>query len=112
MAGRFLIFNSFAQSPDWLWAKAIGGTLNDYGNSVAVDASGNVYTTGTFQGTVDFDPGAGVFNLTSVGLFDIFISKVDNSGNFVWTKAMGEITNNDYASGNFIAIDPAGSEDV
>ncbi|MBK5283930.1 MAG: SBBP repeat-containing protein, partial [Bacteroidia bacterium] len=43
---QFLILNSFSQSPDWLWAKSIGGTSYDNGNSIAVDASGNVYTTG------------------------------------------------------------------
>ena len=78
-----------AQSPTLTWAKQLGSTSNDYGNSVFVDASGNVYTSGSFQGTVDFDPGAGVSNLTSAGSDDIFVSKLDASGNFVWAKAMG-----------------------
>jgi hypothetical protein len=107
---QFLIFNSFSQSPDWLWAKAMGGTGHDYGNGMAIDASGNVYTTGSFIGTVDFDPGTGVFNLTSdVGTVDIFISKLDSAGNFVWAKAMGG-TNLD--QGYSIAIDPSGSGNV
>jgi len=107
----FIIQHSSAQSPNWLWAKGIGGAGNyDYGPSVAIDpANGNVYTTGFFDGTVDFDPGAGTFNLTSAGGWDIFISKLDNSGNFVWAKAMGG-TSSDW--GNSIAIDPAGSGDV
>ncbi|HYV93475.1 MAG TPA: SBBP repeat-containing protein [Chitinophagales bacterium] len=100
-----------AQAPDWLWAKAMGGIDYDYGYSTALDpaGSGDVYTTGRFAGTVDFDPGAGVFNLTSPGGYDIFISKLDASGNFIWAKAMGGTGE---CSGNSIAIDPAGNGDV
>lgn len=74
---------------DLVWAKQMGGTDNEQGLSVAVDAGGNVYTTGYFNGTVDFDPGSGVTNLTSVGGADIFISKLDSSGTFVWAKQIG-----------------------
>ncbi len=94
-----------AQAPTFKWAKKIGGTTNDYGQSIKVDASGNVYTSGLFQGTVDFDPGTGTSNLTSAGSTDVFISKLNASGNFVWAKRMGG-TLNDYgasiidASGN------------
>jgi hypothetical protein len=42
-----------------VWARQLGGTSADQGNAIAVDAAGNVFTTGTFQGTADFDPGAG-----------------------------------------------------
>jgi hypothetical protein len=79
---------SFAQST-LIWAKAIGGTETDQGSSIAVDASGNVYTTGSYEGTVDFDPGAGTFNLTAAVNGGIFVSKLDAAGNFVWAKAMG-----------------------
>lgn len=78
-----------AQTPAYEWAKQFGGTLNDYAYSIAVDTAGNVYTTGFFQGTVDFDPGANTINLTSAGASDIFISKVDAAGNFVWAKRIG-----------------------
>ena len=36
-----------------------------------------------------FDPGAGVFNLTSAGGGDIYIQKLDANGNFIWAKKMG-----------------------
>jgi len=42
-----------------VWAKNMGGDFADQGNAIAVDASGNVYTAGTFATSGDFDPGAG-----------------------------------------------------
>ncbi len=86
------------------WAKAMGGTGVDAGSSIAVDASGNVYTTGDFRGTADFDPGIGTFTLSSAGS-DIFISKLDAAGNLVWAKAMGGTSSD---GGNSIAVDASG----
>ncbi len=71
------------------FAAGMGGTGNEEGKAVAVDASGNVYTTGYFGGTADFDPGVGTANLTSAGNRDIFVSKLDSAGDFVWAKRMG-----------------------
>lgn len=98
---------SNAQSPIFQWAKGMGGPLQDEGYSIAVDTFGNVYTTGYFSDTADFDPGLGIFNLTSVGFDDIFISKLDPSGNFLWAKQMGGNYYND--DGRSIAIDAAGN---
>lgn len=63
--------STHAQTPIYQWAKSKPGNATCYARSVATDAAGNVYTAGTMQGTVDFDPGPGVFNLTSVGDTDI-----------------------------------------
>ncbi|MCU0440483.1 MAG: SBBP repeat-containing protein [Raineya sp.] len=91
-----------------VWAKSMGGTMYDDGNSITIDASGNVYITGYFFGTVDFDPNAGTFNLTSAGNLDIFVSKLDVNGNFVWAKRMGGgEPNGDY--GNSITVDASGN---
>ncbi|MBK9732783.1 MAG: T9SS type A sorting domain-containing protein [Chitinophagaceae bacterium] len=80
-------FTTIAQN--LLWAKSAGSAFNDIGHAIKVDASGNVYTTGTFQGTVDFDAGAGTYNLTSSGDDDIYILKSDPTGNFIWAKKFG-----------------------
>ncbi|MCH8904439.1 MAG: SBBP repeat-containing protein, partial [Bacteroidetes bacterium] len=78
-----------AQSVKLEWVKSMGGTDNEAGLSITTDSSGNVYVTGYYKGTVDFDPGAATFNLTSNGGWDIFIQKLDASGNFIWAKSMG-----------------------
>ncbi len=47
------------------WARDIGGgTASAAGSGIAVDTAGNLYTTGSYSHTVDFDPGSGVFRLT------------------------------------------------
>ncbi|MHB8789578.1 MAG: SBBP repeat-containing protein [Desulfobulbaceae bacterium] len=108
-AGSFDIFISKLDSNgNFVWAKGLGGISNDWGEAVAVDSLGNVYTTGGFSGNADFDPGAGSFPLLSTGgiVSDIFVSKLDSNGNFVWAKAMGG-TVADVGYG--IAVDAAGN---
>jgi Beta-propeller repeat len=71
-----------------LWATSFGDITDDYDNAVTTDASGSVYVTGSFTGTIDADPGPAVFNLTSQGT-DIFIIKLDTDGNFLWGINVG-----------------------
>ncbi len=71
------------------WARGLGGAGSDYGLSIAVDGSKNVYVTGYFEGTADFDPGSGTSNLTSSGKEDIFIAKYDSSGALLWAHGIG-----------------------
>ena len=72
------------------WAKSFTAKVSATPDRlIATDASGNLYITGRFQGTVDFDPGVATFNLTSNGSYDVFIQKMDSSGNFLWAKSFG-----------------------
>ncbi|MBV6473188.1 MAG: hypothetical protein JPMHGGIA_01461 [Saprospiraceae bacterium] len=79
---------------NFVWAKKLGGRADDFGTSIKVDLSENVYVTGTFQETADFDPSSKTFELISVGGTDLFISKLDANGNFVWAKNFGGSTRN------------------
>jgi len=73
-----------------IWGRSMGGPAADYAHSLAIDASGNIYTTGYFSGAADFDPGTGLLQLVAAGATsDIFISKLDPSGNFIWAKQIG-----------------------
>ncbi|MFN8359838.1 MAG: SBBP repeat-containing protein [Candidatus Kapaibacterium sp.] len=78
------------------------------GKAIAVDGSGNVYTTGVFNGTTDFDPGAKTYMRTSStsGGTNIYISKLDGAGNFKWAQKIGE-SNADL--GNSILTDVSGN---
>ncbi len=70
-----------------VWVRHFGGFPGSFGTSVTVDAFGNVYATGCFNDTVDFDPGTSVYNLISTENTAIYIAKYDTAGNFIWAKA-------------------------
>lgn len=84
--------------PSFQFAKQFGDILFDQGCSITTDNLGNSYTAGRFYGTVDFDPGPGVFNLTcaATNYGGIFILKLDASGNFIWAKSIDKINDNVY----------------
>jgi len=92
-------------SGNWLWAQNAGGTGSDWGNGIAVDASGNSYVTGYFDSDATF----GSTTLTSNGGNDIFVAKLDSSGNWLWAKNAGA---SDTDSGNGIAVDASGNSYV
>jgi len=101
-----LLTSLAAQNPSYTWGKQLVSTSASLPNSIAIDNNGNVYSTGIFQGTTDFDPSIGVFNLTSNGSADVFISKFDPNGNFLWAKSIGGST---FDSGKGIAVDASGN---
>jgi len=72
-----------------LWARTIGNGTPDHLSSLTIDVNDNLYVTGDFTGTVDFDPGNGTYNLTSKGAQDIFVQKLNSNGDFVWAKNVG-----------------------
>ena len=91
---------------NFIWAKRIGGTNSEAAGSIAIDRNGGIVTTGNFTGIVDFDPGDGVANLTSSGDDDIFVLKLDSSGNYIWAKNMGGAARD---TGVYIAVDGDGN---
>ncbi len=86
------------------WTRTIGGTGIDNGMGIAVDSLNNIYTTGSFFGSVDFDPTAGVDNQSSGGGYDVFVTKLQPDGSYGWSEIIGGLSN-DY--GDSIAIDTA-----
>jgi gliding motility-associated-like protein len=109
-ASREIFISKFNTSGNLVWAKQLGGLAGtDGGNgfSIALDASGNIYTTGNFYGTVDFDPGAGLFNLqTANAAGEGFVTKLDAQGNLIWAKQM---QGNGSSFGQSISVDGSGN---
>ncbi|TNF49632.1 MAG: T9SS type A sorting domain-containing protein [Bacteroidetes bacterium] len=98
-------------SGDFIWAKSIGGTGFDEARAIAIDAVGDIYITGMYCLTVDFDPGSGVANLVSQGQGDAFVFKLNSIGNLLWAKSMGGNDVNDEFNdyGNGIKVDGSGN---
>ncbi|MDH4205121.1 MAG: SBBP repeat-containing protein, partial [Desulfobacteraceae bacterium] len=109
LAVLFLCYGSVAHAGAvYSWTKTMGGTDHDYGQAVVVDSSGNVYVTGYFRGTADFNPDIAVTdNHTSAGEEDIFLTKINSDGSYGWTKTMGG-ADQDY--GQSVVVD--GSDNV
>ena len=74
-----------AQTPVWEWAQGAGGTGYESGNAIAVDAAGNSYVAGYFEGTIS----VGGTAHTSYGNGDIFIAKLSPGGDWLWFRQAG-----------------------
>ena len=93
-----------------VWVKGLvgpGGWAK--GQGIAVDPLGNIHIAGTFQGTVDFDPGPGLDNLTSGGNTDAFVAGLDQTGNLVYALHAGQ-ANSNTASG--VAVNASGTVSI
>lgn len=91
--------------PGFLWTRKAGGTSTDEGRSMAMDAQGNLFVTGTYSGNAVF----GTNNLVSVSggnSADIFLAKYDPDGQLKWVRTAGSF-NADAVNG--VAVDPAGN---
>ena len=89
------------------WADSYNMAPTTLGCYFALDANENVYARGNFSATVDFDPSPATYDLTSTGGKDIYITKVNNLGNFVWAKQLGGGFTNALANG--ISLDNLGN---
>ncbi len=105
----------FAQTPDWQWAKKIGGPYIENAACVTTDDNGNVYAAGSFCSiTISF----GTITLTNSGTTghsDGYIVKYDKYGTALWAKSIKgdryefisnitlDLNGNIYVSGDFVS---------
>lgn len=90
-AGRTDVFIVKLDSAgSYVWAKALGGPNTDNVKDIKTDVNGNIYTLGFFSGTADFNPGTGIYNVSSAGgTYDAFVNKLDKNGKYKWTIPTG-----------------------
>lgn len=117
-AGQYVMYIlKLNANGDYVWNAQFDNTnvmAADSQNTVQamkVDAAGNLYATGGFFGTIDFDPRTGINNITSTVpnnnlSSDIFVIKIDAIGSLVWAKAMLKNgANNSYNTNKGTAIE-------
>ncbi|MBK7762183.1 MAG: T9SS type A sorting domain-containing protein [Bacteroidetes bacterium] len=92
---------------DFIWARSVGGPQYDTARAITCDRKGDVYFTGEFNTSADFDPGSSTHIISSytfgtTDFRDMFIEKLDSAGNYVWVDVIG---NTGYDQALDIAVD-------
>lgn len=78
--------SKFDLNGNFKWAKSVEINTHNVAPVIAVDKEGNLFTSGHFEGTADFNTNDGHFRVKSSKNRDMFILKVDSLGHFVWVK--------------------------
>ncbi|NBG65330.1 ligand-binding sensor domain-containing protein, partial [Acidiluteibacter ferrifornacis] len=103
----------YDKNGNYIWAINMGGDRSDQANALSVDAFGNIYITGFYQISADFDPSSSSHVLTAqVGsggtsaFYNAFLAKYDSNGNLVWVNNLG---GDKYDNSHSIALDAIGN---
>lgn len=106
--GDQIWFAKYDSNNNLLWVNSIGNSSSENANALTVDDQGNVYLTGYFVNTVDFDPSDAVFELTtfSASNSDAFFAKYTTNGDFLWAKQLGGLSTD---NGQDIKLDNEGN---
>lgn len=97
----------------YVWSGKLGTTGSNtgvYPYKIVVDDNNNKFICGTFKGTHDFDPGIGVYNMTSLTNTinsTVFVLKLDSLNNLIWANYYG--TTGSTIQNNGLIIDSVGN---
>ncbi|MFT5724197.1 MAG: hypothetical protein ACI9JN_001314 [Bacteroidia bacterium] len=68
------------------WVKTIGGIQEDHGQCIAIDSKEEIIVGGSYSFEVDLDPGFAKTLVSSNGLVDGFLVKLDKNGDLIWAR--------------------------
>ncbi len=108
--GNYIKSKELVIDPEIIYSSYLGGSLDDRAGAVAVDASGNVYLTGSVVSTnfsLGFPVGSDrLQTINGGGASDVFVTKINAAGTaVVWSTYYGG-SGDDIGRG--IAVDGAG----
>jgi|GEM_PF-2013963 len=92
-----IFITKYNSSGAFQWVRTYGQRSFEGARDISEDSQGNLYITGEFEGTVDFNPPQ-LDTLSSAGATDAFVLKLDPNGSFIWAKQLGG-SNNDIGYG-------------
>lgn len=75
---------------NYQYTKTWGGSGWDGTYNIETDAANNIYVSGLFGLTTDLDPGPGVQSRTAIGSNDLYVTKLDPNGNWLWSNSLGQ----------------------
>lgn len=101
--GTDVFLAKYRPNGQYIWAKQIGGSSSESAYSMALSTKGNVFLTGSFRDTADFDPSSGSATLTSYYQNDLFLAKYSSNGQYLWAEHLGD--SNGYIIASEIALD-------
>src|SRR2546427_685225 len=100
-AHKDMFVAKYSAAGAYMWSKLAGGLYDDAGRGIAVDGTGKVVVTGTFQAAVNFGTGS----LISAGRSDIFVARYSADGSPLVAQRFGGA---DSDAGNGVAVDRSG----
>jgi hypothetical protein len=93
LGGSDIVLVKFNAAGVYQWDKTFGDVADlQSASGVGIDAAGNIFMGGVFQGSVNFGGGA----LTTSGERDIFVAKFNSSGTYLWAKKFGSSVEDEF----------------
>ena len=94
LGGGFVL--ALNENGEFIWVHTFYNTsfqaLGSYHTAVSTDTNGNTYVGGNFKGTIDFLPNEDGGELTSTGLTDCMMARIDADGNLLYAKSWGSVS--------------------
>jgi len=111
--GKDIFITKLLADGSYGWTVTYGGTTGnssvyEQGVDIAVSSDGDVFVTGTFSNTIDFDPTAGVDEHSPIGYFDPFITRLNSDGTYGWTRTFELPMHYFHYAGPSVALDGQG----
>lgn len=97
-----IVLAKYDRNGTHLWSQRFGSAFNEVAGGLAVDPSGFVTITGSFDQAIDFGKGL----VASAGESDIFVARFDPDGKIVWANTFGAVRED---IGFAIAADSSGN---
>lgn len=91
-------------SGNFKWVVGFDGAGTSDGRGIFADDNGNVYIAGTYANSLQVSNN--IATLTSNGLFDVFVAKLNANGNLLWLKNFG---GKNWDGATEIALDVSGN---